>query len=214
MLKALLFDLNGVIVDSEGLNLKTWEKLFGHFNLDFNENIYRNSVDGKTTKEVIRLFINPDEISRVIEMKDKFWFELVNRENVRIFDDARRFLKAIKRTNIKTAIVTASRKTEYILKMLNLSNIFDAVISGNNIQNGKPNPEIIYKALKELSVSSNEAVLFEDSRAGLEAGNRAGVFCVALRFRQKDTAVKFNKEIDSFDCININMLRLETGALL
>ena len=148
MLKAFLFDLNGVVVDSETLNYKTWGKLFSHFNIDFNENIYRNDIDGKTTKEVVTLFVSPDsEIEQIIEMKDKIWFELVNKRNIRLFDDARHFLEATRKTNIKTAIVTASRKADYILDILNIRHSFDAVITGNDIQNGKPAPEIIHKAL-------------------------------------------------------------------
>lgn len=195
MIKAILFDLNGVLIDSESLNIEVWRKIFDKYGIEFNEEIYDNNIDGRTTKEVAADIVERGEIQEFIESKDRLWNMLFKKHGITIFDETIPFLQHIKRNKVKTAIVTSSRKAKDILEHLQIKQYFDAIIGGDDIKSGKPDPEIILKAMDILGVEATETALVEDSNAGLDAGRNAGVYCIGIQRGSKKIDANCDKLI-------------------
>lgn len=203
MFKAILFDLNGVLIDSEELNKYVWKKVFENYNLKFDEKLYTEIIDGRTTKEIAQDFVESERILEFIELKDRLWYELFEKKGICVFDETVSYLEKLKSQGIKIAVITSSRKVKYILKKLNLMQYFDVIIGGEDIVCGKPNPEIILKAIHFLNLEPSEVALVEDSIAGLEAGRRAGVHCIAIKRNEEDTFVEYNQLVTNLEEIKL-----------
>lgn len=181
MIRAILFDLNGVLINSESLNIEVWRKTFDKYGIEFNEEIYENYIDGRTTKEVAADMVGRERVREFIESKDRLWNTMFKQYGIDIFDETIPFLEYVKSSKVKTAIVTSGRKAESILEHLQMRRYFDAIVGGDDIKNGKPDPEILLKAMNILKVGATETALVEDSSAGLKAGRVAGVYCIGVQ---------------------------------
>lgn len=199
MINAILFDLNGVLIDSEGLNVEVWEKVYSNYSLSFSEELYMKCIDGRTTTEIARELVEKEKILEFVQLKDRIWYDLFQERGVIVFEDTVPFLQKLKKRGIKTAVITSSRKAGYILEYLNIAQYFDAIIGGGDIVCGKPNPEIVLKAMELLGVEKTEVALVEDSIAGLEAGKRAGVYCIAIKRNEKNDLDKYDQLIHSLN---------------
>lgn len=207
MVKAILFDLNGVLIDSEGLNREVWKRVFQNYDLEFSEELYTQLIDGRVTKEIAQEVVGKEKIREFVELKDKLWYDLFVERGITVFDDTIPFLTKLKSSGIKTAIITSSRKAEYILEHLDMSQYFDVVIGGEDIACGKPNPEIVLKAMNLLNMDASEVALVEDSVAGLEAGRKAGVYCIAVKRNAKSVFVEYDQVINNLSEIKLKYRR-------
>lgn len=176
MIKAILFDLNGVIVDSEGLNISTWHKLFQEFGVEFDLKKYRYQIDGKTTEEVAKV-LGVKNQEAFICRKDEIWFQLYKSQGVEIFNDVPSVLQKLRKNGINCGIISSSRKANIILRDKGLLGCFDVVVCGNDVKRGKPFPDVIIKAMQLLGVKENETIVIEDSIAGVQAASAASVAC-------------------------------------
>lgn len=203
MISAILFDLNGVLIDSEGLNLEVWKRVFDNYGIEFSPQLYMEEIDGRTTQEIAQRFVDKESIGEFIELKDKLWYDLFMEKGITVFDDTIPFLVKLKNQDIKTAVITSSRKVKYILERLDMLQYFDAVIGGGDIVCGKPSPEIVLKALNFLNMDASEVALVEDSIAGLDAGRRAGVYCIAITRNQKNVFIEYDQLVNNLDEIKL-----------
>ncbi|MDE7425886.1 MAG: HAD family phosphatase [Lachnospiraceae bacterium] len=203
MIKAILFDLNGVLIDSERINIEVWKKVFENYGLEFDERLYVQLIDGRTTKEIAQEFVGGEKIREFVELKDRIWYELFEEKGVTVFDDTIPFLIELKSRNIKTAVISSSRKVKFILECLDMSQYFDIVIGGGDIVCGKPSPEIVLKAMNFLNMDTSEVALVEDSIAGLDAGKKAGVYCIAIRRNEKNVFIEYDQLINNLSEIKL-----------
>ena len=188
MIKCILFDMNGVLLDSEKVNINTWKRLFEMYGLEFNDEIYNNEIDGKTTKEVAYSKVEPLLQNEFVKNKDSMWDLCFAEEGIEVFCDTIQCLERLQKKGVKLAVITSSRKGREILRTKGLESYFDTIVTGNDVLIGKPNPEIIFKAISNMNVKAEETAIVEDSIAGINAGRMAGVYCIGLK--RSDT-IKF-----------------------
>ncbi|WP_416149795.1 beta-phosphoglucomutase [Salipaludibacillus sp. HK11] len=186
-LKAVLFDLDGVIVDTAKHHFKAWKQLANELGFDFTED------DNERLKGVSRM----DSLNILLEIgnlvkNDKEKEELAARKNERyvksiskmdeseILPGVQAFLTELKDNNIPFALGSASKNAPIILKKIGLYDQFNAIIDGNSISNAKPDPEVFLLGAEELSVNAENCVVFEDAQSGIEAGKAAGMYVVAV----------------------------------
>ena len=181
MVKCILFDMNGVLLDSEKVNICTWKHLFESYGLTFNEKIYNNEIDGKTTREVACNKVEPFLQDEFIKNKDYMWDLYFEEEGIEVFYDTIPCLERLRKKGMKLGVITSSRKGTEILTSVGLASYFDIIVTGNDILIGKPSPEIIFKAISNMNVSPEETAIIEDSIAGIKAGKIAGVYCIGLQ---------------------------------
>lgn len=175
--KAGLFDLDGVIFDTEGQYTQFWSE---EGKLLQEGSDFSARIKGRTLKEILdRYFPDQKQADEVIKRLSRFEQEMV----IEYIPGAREFILGLKERGVKLAIVTSSND----LKMQNVyrlhpevKKVFDVIVTADKITRSKPDPECYLLAASELGVKKEECVVFEDSFSGLEAGRRAEMKVVGL----------------------------------
>ena len=183
MLKAIIFDMDGVIIDSEPQHaraaLQVFEQNGVHTDLD-----YCNSFIGSTTKHMaevsIKKFHMNITVEELLEQNNRAKAELAAKEGYIPIPGIQELLEELHRHNIQLAIASSSsnREIEHVVKSLGIQKYFDKLVSGTQTERPKPAPDIFQMTLKKLGISPKEALVIEDSQNGTEAAVAAGIAAV------------------------------------
>lgn len=190
MIKAVIFDFEGVIVDSEPVRYETWRTLFRDrfgVNLpEYNQDIALK-INGRKQTDNVRYFLDMFNIKgdadMLIKERKKLLFDIYNRPGeIKPVEGLLEFLEFLKDNGIKCAIATSSYNdtTEKILHDLGIGSYFISVVTGEDVLKGKPEPDLFLKASTELGINPSECVVIEDSLNGIVAAKSAGMRCVAI----------------------------------
>ena len=182
MIKAVIFDLEGVIVSTDDCHYEAWKKMADEEGIYFDKTI-NNRLRGVSRMESLEIILeradkeySNEEKEKMAERKNNYYKEFITKLTPDdILPGAKKNLEELRNNGIKVAIGSSSKNTPVILKQIGLDNYFDAVSDGNNITNSKPDPEVFLKAADMLGVPYAECMIVEDADAGIEAGNRAGM---------------------------------------
>jgi beta-phosphoglucomutase len=187
MIKACIFDLDGVIVDTARYHFIAWKALADELGFNFTpkDNERLKGVSRMASLEIL-LEIGGIDLSN--EQKE----ELANRKNENylslilqmtpdeILPGAVDFIKELKSNDILTALGSASKNAMTILNRLQLTTWFDAIIDGTKVSKAKPDPEVFLKGARELNIPPAQCAVFEDAEAGIEAALAGGMKCVGI----------------------------------
>ncbi len=187
MIKAVIFDLDGVIVDTAHYHYVAWQRLAKELGISFTEkeNERLKGVSRMHSLEII-LEIGGVTLSQAkkeeLATKKNSWFveyiEAIRPEE--IFKGVKEMLQELRTQGFRVALASSSKNAETVLRLLQIKNMFDAVVDGTMIKNSKPDPEIFLLAASKLGVSPDVCVVFEDAEAGVEAALAAGMKCVGV----------------------------------
>ncbi len=187
MIKAVIFDLDGVIVDTAHYHFIAWQRLANELGITFTEkeNERLKGVSRMHSLEII-LEIGGVTLSEAkkeeLATKKNSWFveyiEAIRPEE--IFKGVKEMLQALRTQGFKVALASSSKNAETVLRLLQVKNLFDTVVDGTMVKNSKPDPEIFLLAASKLGVSPDLCVVFEDAEAGVEAALAAGMKCVGV----------------------------------
>lgn len=184
---AVLFDLDGVIVSSDKLHFLAWRRIAQELNIHFSkaDNEKLKGVSREVSLKIIlkasKKKYSSDKQKQLINRKNSYFKKLIptlSKKN--ILPGVLKLIKTLKNNKIKIAIASASKNTKLILKVLNLQNIFDAIVDGNQVKKTKPNPEVFLRAASLLSTKPEQCLVIEDSIVGVEAGVAAGMKVLAI----------------------------------
>ncbi|MBK0378647.1 beta-phosphoglucomutase [Mucilaginibacter segetis] len=187
-LKACLFDLDGVIVDTAVYHYKAWKRLANQLGFDFTEH-QNEQLKGVSRMHSLDLILgwgnitdkSAEEKLELATRKNNWYTEMINQMTpAEILPGAREFVQSCRDAGIKTAIGSASKNTPTILSKLELLALFDAVIDGNSVSKPKPDPEVFLKGAEALHVDPKNCVVFEDAVAGIEAAINGGMKAVGI----------------------------------
>ncbi len=194
MLRAVIFDFDGVIADSEGLHLCAFNQVLGQYGVEITTKDYYKDYLGLIDIDCFRLVaernrLGPDRqgIENLVKEKNQIFERLAKAEG-RIIEGVRDFLQMLKQNNIPMAIYSGAllAEIELILEQAELRPFFEAIVSAEQVKNGKPNPEGFLLALRKLNednqnpILANECIVIEDSHWGLAAAKAAGIHTVAI----------------------------------
>lgn len=174
----VLFDMDGVIFDTESVYLDIWTKVFEKYGYIMTLDVYI-SVMGTGRKNVIKTFLQIyGEDLPIAEMyieKDKKLEEVIKNGLVPTKQGAKEILNYFKQNDYKIALATSAKKDRVVrqLKMADMIHFFDDIVCGDDIKNGKPNPEIFLKAAQRLCAEPGKCLVIEDSPAGIKAAYNA-----------------------------------------
>lgn len=208
MIKACIFDLDGVIVDTAKYHFLAWKRLADELKIPFNEsdNERLKGVSRMKSLEIIleigHLNLDEEEKEKLADKKNSWYVEYINRmKKEEILPGVENFLDTLRKKGIKLAVASASKNTRIILERLKLNDFFDTVVDGNMVSKAKPDPEIFIKAAMILDIAPEEAVVFEDAVAGIAAAKKAGMNVVGVGNKEilKDADIV----IPDFQNINI-----------
>ncbi|MDE0799469.1 MAG: HAD hydrolase-like protein [Rhodospirillaceae bacterium] len=191
--RAVLLDLDGVITDTRLAHTKAWKQAMDDFLkhwsnsnkkpfVEFSDSDYNNHVDGLPRIDGIRRFLGSRNIDIPIGatedvsltsvdslslVKNKLYLEALQQEGAHIFEDARIFIEQIKKSKLYIGLVSSSKNAPYVLKSLNMDDVFDVIIDGNYIEqldiSPKPSAEPFLEAARSLKVDFSQCVVVEDS---------------------------------------------------
>jgi beta-phosphoglucomutase family hydrolase len=183
MLRAAIFDMDGVIVDSHPVHKKTWTKFLELLGKEVDEEHLNFIMEGRKRDEILRYFLGElsDEQVRVLgHQKEQLFRE--ESADMKAIKGLREFLQQLSEAKIRLAVASAGSngRVNYILDLLDLRPYFQAVVTGDQVTHGKPDPAIFRMACEQLRVRPSEALAFEDSVSGVQAAKTAGMRCVGV----------------------------------
>ena len=185
--KAFIFDLDGVIVDTAKYHFMAWQKLAASLDILFTpeHNEELKGVSRVRSLEIIlelgRVVASEEDKQRWLLQKNEDYLSYVaNMNESEILPNVKEILEFIKEKGQSIALGSASKNARPILEKVGLLHYFDAIVDGNDVSNAKPDPEVFVRAAKQLNVANEDAIVFEDSLAGIEAANIAGMLSIGI----------------------------------
>lgn len=187
MIKACIFDLDGVIVDTAKFHYLAWKRLADEQGIPFTEHD-NEQLKGISRMESLDILLSLG--SRKVDEKSKA--EMATRKNEwfvdyitamkpdEIFPGVKTLLEDLRNKKFKVGLASSSKNAGTVLDRLGIANLFDCVVDGTMIKNSKPDPEVFLLAAERLNVPPETCVVFEDAEAGVEAAHRAGMKSVGI----------------------------------
>lgn len=186
-IKACLFDLDGVIVDTAKYHYLAWQQLANGLGISFTEehNELLKGVSRMRSLDIILELGNTtladDEKKKLATQKNEVYLSYIQRmKDDELLPGVKEFIEEIRNKGIVVALGSASKNARLILKQLHIEELFDAIIDGNEVTKAKPDPEVFLKGAEALQVQSRSCVVFEDAIAGVEAAKNAGMACIGV----------------------------------
>jgi len=182
-IKAVLWDLDGVLVDTAPFHFQAWRQLFAGLGREVGEEEFRRTF-GLRNDAILRSTLGELTEARVRELSQRK--EAIFRErikgNVRPMAGAAALLSRLRQAGLKTAIVSSTprQNVDVLLHSLKLEDAFDIVIAEEDVKRGKPDPEGYLLAAERLGAEPRRCVVIEDAPGGVEAAKRAGMRCIGL----------------------------------
>lgn len=209
MLKAVIFDMDGVLVNTEPVYYKVIKEILnenGH-DIDYKEYEKYIGMTNEYTWELLKkeYSINMDTnelIDNMMILKDV----IIRRDGYELIDGIEILLENLKQNNIKIGLASSSPICDIldVTKSTNIYKYFDKLVSGESVENSKPSPDIFLKALQELGINSEECIVIEDSKNGVLAAKSANMKCIG--FFNKDSG---KQDLSSSDIIISSMIDMD-----
>lgn len=186
-MKAFIFDMDGVIVDSEPLHSRVKLETFAHFGLPFDARELTRYM-GRTSRDIFRDVIRRAgrtdlTAEQLADYKHAHYLEVIERDGVRPIPGSLALISRLRAAGVPLALATSSwrRVVDTVLRELDLAGTFASVISGSELPASKPDPAIYLKSAAALGAAPADCVVLEDAAAGVEAAKRAGMYCIGFR---------------------------------
>lgn len=183
MLKAVIFDMDGVLIDSEPIHLEANKRLMESLSIPFDKEYYLQFV-GSTTDYMWNKVITDYNITlskdELMEKSNEIVKEINGEDGYPVMEGAAELIRRLKSAGIKLAVASSSgmERITNTLKKLGVEELFDGIISGEQVKNPKPAPDTFLEAAKTLLVEPDECIVIEDSLNGMKAAKNAGMVCV------------------------------------
>lgn len=186
-LKCIIFDMDGVIIDSEELHKRAYYHTFKSIGVHVTEEMYKTLTGSSTINafqklvEHFHLELDPEDL---VQQKRKFYVNLFeNDPTLHLVEGIEELIKYCYSKKYKLILASSSAMVNInrVFRRFNLDQYFDAKISGADLKESKPNPEIFIKAAQLGRVSSENCLVIEDSDNGVKAANKAQIFVVGYR---------------------------------
>lgn len=207
---AVLFDLDGVIVDSEIQHFKAFRSALMEYGIPLSEQQFRDSFIGKTDKASFVDFLQAKQMASMnlneIMAKKASYFQQLTSKQVSTYHDALTCISELTKRDQLMGLVTGSLRSEVqlILETLGLTQTFSVIITAEDVEQSKPSPEGYQRAAEKLHVSPAYCLVVEDAPKGIAAATAAGMRCLAVmhtypatQLQEADTIVK-KLTIDNF----------------
>ncbi len=189
--KAVIFDLDGTLVDSEPNYSKADDVLLREYGIPALSKEMKKKYVGIGTREMMEdvkgIYGLNESIDILVAKKNKYYLEIA-KENTIVFPEMYRFLQFLKENNYPLAIASGSSPEiiDIILAITNLTEYFDVILSADEVAKGKPAPDVFWEAAKRLGVPFENCLVMEDSVHGVEAAKSASMYCMALPYMMEE----------------------------
>lgn len=186
-IKACLFDLDGVLVDTAHFHYLAWKKLADRLGFSFTvaDNEQLKGISRMDSLNILlkigMIEASESEKEQYAAEKNETYLNFIKKMTpTDILPGVIDFLKELKTKSVLTGLGSASKNARMILDRTELTKYFDAIVDGNIVSSAKPNPEVFITGAKMLGIQSSFCIVFEDAVAGIQAAHNAGMKCVGI----------------------------------
>lgn len=183
MIKAIIFDMDGVILNSMPMHIHIWKNIFEKRGIKFNLKEFEK-YNGTSTKEIAQRIIREHNLKEVYHniVKEKRESERKFQDKIIFFKDTLSSLKKLRKQGYKLALATSAMPpmVKYVKKRFHFNLYFDAITSSVEVKHSKPSPDIFILAAKKIGIKNSECAVVEDSLNGIIAAKKAGMSAVAI----------------------------------
>lgn len=185
-IKAVIFDLDGTLIDSEPNYFESDKKLLKEYDIDFTEEMglkYVGISSLDMIKEIKQSFQIAESLESLMEKKNHYYLDIA-RENTKVFPEMFSFLRRLKAENMPMAIASGSsvEVIELLVSITGIASYFQLFVSAEEVAKGKPAPDIFLETARRLRVPPENCLVLEDSQYGVEAAKQAGMYCISFPF--------------------------------
>jgi beta-phosphoglucomutase len=210
---AVIFDMDGVLVDSYQAHLKSWQQMAAEAGLAMSEEQFAHSF-GRTSREIIAGLwgegrLGDEEIARLDERKEQFFREIIA-ANFLPMPGAMELLVALYREGFALAVGSSGppENVELVLARLQTGSLFEAVVTGRDISRGKPDPQVFLKAAARLRIPPERCAVVEDAPPGIEAAKAAEMTAIGLA-----STGRTRKELAAADMVVDSLAKLSPAII-
>jgi beta-phosphoglucomutase family hydrolase len=212
VIKAVIFDMDGVIVDTEPLHIKAEKETLKKHGVKVSA-LELRKYTGTTAKfefaELIRKYEMNATVGELFNEKEKILFKLLE-EDLRPTRGIIELINSLRQQGVKLAIASSAHRKliKYVLGKLGITHLFDSIVTAEDISRSKPDPEIFMKSANKLGVRPAECVVIEDAKLGVIAAKKAGMKCVGYLNPHSgcQDLSKADRIIDNFAKLNVEEL--------
>jgi len=217
---AVLFDMDGVICDTNPYHLQAWEKFAEKHQLNLEGKDLGYYIYGRTNRDALQLFMKDqafangnsfsnDQLTDLSEEKEAL-FRDIYRDHVALTDGLQNFLQELKDAEVPLALASNApiSNINFILDATNTRAYFEAIVDATQVTKGKPDPQIYLRSAELLHVEPGNCIVMEDSTVGVEAGQKAGMKVVGITTTHSAEELSHTDlVIDSFAELSLNELK-------
>ena len=197
MKRLYIFDMDGLLLDTETLYQQFWFKVLQEKNIDITREELRKII-GMSYDQAKNYFLNyvdtEEEFIELRQRREVYFWEHVENIGMPLREGADQILSYLRENNIKTALITSTeeQRAKKLMNIARLNHTFDYMVFSNMVTKTKPDPEMYHYLEKLTDIDMSEWIVFEDSYSGLKAANNAGVDVVWI----KDLAILMDDNVD------------------
>ena len=191
MIQAIIFDVDGVLLDTVSYHFKAWEKVFTEEGIFFSFEDYLQKVNGlPRTSGIKNMLLSRDgaKIKDIAERKQKYYLGMVEKNPPSPLPGVINLLQQLKQRNIILAAASSSKNAPFLLEKAKLAIFFQTIIGGNDFKKSKPDPDIFLTASKKLNKDPFSCAVVEDAALGLEAAKNANMKAIGM-FTSNDLGI-------------------------
>jgi beta-phosphoglucomutase len=193
MIKAVLFDLDGVLVSTDEYHYRSWKKLSDEEGFDFFDQEFNHKFRGVARMECVEIITkasgrnySPEQKQELADRKNRYFAEsLLSVTTEVLLPGALSALQELRSRGIKTAVASNSRNAVTIIKQAKIEHLLDAIVDGHQIENSKPDPEVFLLAAKKVGVPPAHCLVVEDAITGIESAKRAGMKVLGIGTKER-----------------------------
>ncbi|TFF88448.1 MAG: HAD family phosphatase [Promethearchaeota archaeon] len=205
----VIFDMDGVLADTSSMHFKSWKRLSKKLNVEFTKEFFNNTFGQKSFKIIQKLLkdkfdtISTEKVKEWGELKEKYYRDLI-KDKLKPLPGVIPLIKNLRKNNFKLAIGSSGPKenVDLLLDKLKIKRFFDAIITAEDVEIGKPNPEVFLLAAERLEIKQEKSLVIEDSPVGIEAARSARMKVIAL------TTTHDESELQKADLIKKDLRKL------
>lgn len=213
MIKAVLFDMDGVIAETEHVHVEAEKQTLLKYGVQITEDElhrYTGTTAKQMFMELIAKYKLDTTFEKIFKEKEEIMFKLLEIDTQPV-KGVIELISKLKEKHVKLAVASSShrRLVRYVLRKLEITRLFDSIISAEDVAHGKPNPEIFLMSAKRLKVSPTECLVVEDAKLGVEAAKEAGMKCLGYRNPHSG-----NQDLSKADIVTDDFSSLDVQKLL
>jgi len=209
--RAVIWDMDGVIADTAPYHLKAWQEVFQKRGVKFTEEDFRRQF-GQRNDTIIRTTlgegVSQSEVDVIASEKEENYRQRV-RQNIRPLPGAVKLIRSLTEHGFGVALASSApiENIQLVMRGLGIEDSFQAIVSGREVQEGKPSPQGFLLAAKKLGAEPENCVVIEDAPAGITAAKRAGMHCLAVtNSHPRSSLMEADLIVDTLEAVNVNDL--------